>query len=596
MIAIGSDKTQISLTWTQLKAKITTHSLILQYDSSTDLYFIYAYDGPQVFTCVIYRGTVPDYVVAAGYSQVQNDADELEFETSYQSTANARVGNVAIQGSSGSNSWKFTPFSSSGSEIGIQASPFWITGSVATSGGGGGTVVQGNAGSIAQSWYMQLTDGSSVRGTTLGNGLYVSGTFNQGTQGTSPWLVQLTSGSTQIGTTTTPVWITGSVATSGGGGGGTVTQGPSGSVPWKIEIYSGSAQMGVQALPFWITGSVASTGGSGGGSSTNPNVAGTGSVAPFSASLVGMVDLAGNLRAQRSDNNGSSYVSTRENSVTGTLGALNAAVTVALSGSSGVGFQLAAGTLVGTLSAETSYDNGTTWVATDFYDVLTKALSPTIVFASSNTAQTKGIIIPQGGGLTRVRVSAYTSGTANATIIAGSFESSILYVSMLDGARATYSAYTAAFTPAATATDIFIIQGSATKTIRVLNVMIFATQTTAAAGNIFLVKRSTANTGGTAVATTKVPLDSKSAASTATVQHYTVNPTTGTLVGNVSAYRGIIPASATLINNPIFNRDFGNNSGQAIVLRGTAQGLAVNLNSVTVTGGSFIVGIQWTEE
>jgi hypothetical protein len=35
--------------------------------------------------------------------------------------------------------------------------------------------------------------------------------------------------------------------------------------------------------------------------------------------------------------------------------------------------------------------------------------------------------------------------------------------------------------------------------------------------------------------------------------------------------------------------------GQSIVLRGTAQQIAVNLNAATVTGGSFNITIQWIE-
>ncbi|HNC58449.1 MAG TPA: hypothetical protein PLP33_23685 [Leptospiraceae bacterium] len=339
--------------------------------------------------------------------------------------------------------------------------------------------------------------------------------------------------------------------------------------------------------PIWITGSVTTVGGSSGG---------TGSLAPFSASLSGLRDLSGNIRAQTSDNSGATYVTFKEESTTGTLGALNAEVRLALSGSTSAGFQLAAGNLVGTLSAETSYDNGTTWIGTGFFDIDTKGLSDTIIFASANTAQTKGLMVPQGGGLIRVRVSAYTSGTANATLRVSNTAQQVTYVSLLDGRRSTYSGTTAAFTPAATATDVFIIQGSATKTIRVLKIQLYATQTTAGAASIFLIKRSTANTAGTAVATTKVPFDSTNPAATATVQHYTANPTVGTTVGNVQAYRGIIPAAASLINNPIITWTFGENSGQSVVLRGTTELLAINLNSVTINGGSLIARVEWTEE
>lgn len=98
---------------------------------------------------------------------------------------------------------------------------------------------------------------------------------------------------------------------------------------------------------------------------------------------------------------------------TGALGALNAAVTITTPGLAGVGFQLAAGTLIGTIVAEVSYDGGTTWNA-NYFDQNNKLTS--IVFGSANTAQAGSLIGEAGAGQYRVRVSAYTSGTANITL------------------------------------------------------------------------------------------------------------------------------------------------------------------------------------
>lgn len=52
-----------------------------------------------------------------------------------------------------------------------------VTGTLVTTGGGGGggTVDQGNAGSIAQSWYTVITDGSQVLGTGSSAPLWVTG-------------------------------------------------------------------------------------------------------------------------------------------------------------------------------------------------------------------------------------------------------------------------------------------------------------------------------------------------------------------------------------------------------------------------------------
>lgn len=99
----------------------------------------------------------------------------------------------------------------------------------------------------------------------------------------------------------------------------------------------------------------------------------------------------------------------------GALGALNAAVQVATAGLNTVGFQLAAGTLIGTLVTEVSFDGGTTWVAT-YFDTMTSGKVSTLVFSSANTATAATLVGVGGAGLSRVRVSLYTSGTANVTV------------------------------------------------------------------------------------------------------------------------------------------------------------------------------------
>lgn len=481
------------------------------------------------------------------YLETTASAEKTDFETNFR--------NQPLRKPSGSFG-DARLVNSSSQEIGVQERPIWITGSVTTAGGssGGGTVTQGNQGTVAQPWFTQLTNGSVVIGNAISAPLFVSGTFT----------------------------LNGSPNFASNGGTipalGSLVGGTSNGTDFRALSTDGTGKLNVNATL------------------SNPAVGGTGSLAPVSASLNGYRDLSGNIRAASGDNAGATYVATRESTAVDALGSLNAEVRLSLSGSTSVGLQLAAGTLVGTIAAEISYDNGTTWATTGFFDMDTKGLSDTVIFASANGATTKGVMVASGGGLVRVRVSAYTSGTANATLRVSNTAQQVTYVSQLDGRRNTYAAYTAAFASAATATDIFIIQGSATKTIRVLRIIIHVTRTTAAAGDIFLLKRSTANTLGTAVATAKIPYDSGYPAATATVQHYTANPTVGTSLGTVRAYRGIIPASATLINNPICNWDFGSFSGSSIVLKGTAESLAVNLNGVTFTGGSFIIGVEWTEE
>lgn len=111
---------------------------------------------------------------------------------------------------------------------------------------------------------------------------------------------------------------------------------------------------------------------------------------------------------------------------TGNLNALNATVQVALSGLSGAGMQLAAGTLIGTLVAELSFDDGTTWVSTFFFDPATDLTSSSIVFGAANTATARSFFASSGVSHVRVRVSAFTSGTASAQLRASVVDASTL--------------------------------------------------------------------------------------------------------------------------------------------------------------------------
>lgn len=116
-----------------------------------------------------------------------------------------------------------------------------------------------------------------------------------------------------------------------------------------------------------------------------------------------------------SPNNPISVGGVADATASGALGALNAAVQVSTAGLATVGFQLAAGTLVGTIVGEVSFDGGTTWNST-YLDTPASGKVSSIVFSSSNTSTAATIVGVGGSGLTRIRVSVYTSGTANVTL------------------------------------------------------------------------------------------------------------------------------------------------------------------------------------
>jgi len=173
--------------------------------------------------------------------------------------------------------------------------------------------------------------------------------------------------------------------------------------------------------------------------------------------------------------------------------------------------------------------------------------------------------------------------------------------------KATYMGSTAFTTPAAATADMFQLFGSSTKTVKILWIALCYQGTTpgTTTDQVFLVKRSTANSGGTAGTTTVTPVDSNNAASTAgaTCKVYTANPTPGTLLGQLAAYNlcayfppaGTGTVSAVVPTLVLFDARL---AGQPITLRGTAEGVCVNFNGVipSATTPKLAFNIIWTEE
>lgn len=159
----------------------------------------------------------------------------------------------------------------------------------------------------------------------------------------------------------------------------------------------------------------------------------------------------------------------------------------------------------------------------------------------------------------------------------------------------TYSASILSLATSLTATDIFTLTGSATKTVRVTRVRFSGTQTAAALQSLSLIKRSTANTGGTSTAQTAVPMDRNNSAATATVLAYTVNPATlGTTVGTIRNDKVYVQTTGAVPT--VTDATFGTRNAQAVILRGTGDVLALNCNGSTGAGATFTIDIEWTEE
>lgn len=165
------------------------------------------------------------------------------------------------------------------------------------------------------------------------------------------------------------------------------------------------------------------------------------------------------------------------------------------------------------------------------------------------------------------------------------------------GGNATYRVAGTGYTAYATPTDLITISGSATKTV-VVRLMTIQTQSTSAALQTFyLVKRSTADTGGTSTTPTPVAFNSSRPAPSAVVSLYTAAPTVGTSAGNVqitliaSAVVTSAPGAATFTPATSVT-DFS----EPFILRGTGESLCLNYAGAALTPGFTATWfVEWEE-
>lgn len=220
--------------------------------------------------------------------------------------------------------------------------------------------------------------------------------------------------------------------------------------------------------------------------------------------------------------------------------------------------------------------------------------------AGSGLVQTiaaNGIYRIKGAGTAQLRlqVASMGSGSAVFSIVGGAGVSSWEEVSPLT--RNTYSATIAALSPAASATDVMLLNGNASTVVRVWRIECSGTATANGIDTLYLVKRSAANTG-TSAAATVVPNDANSPAALSAPVSYTANPTPGAAIGNVRAVElALYNATTTTIAPAPIVWTFGDRNEQPILLRGVAQGLAINNNGASFpAGASLTCDFQWSEE
>lgn len=170
----------------------------------------------------------------------------------------------------------------------------------------------------------------------------------------------------------------------------------------------------------------------------------------------------------------------------------------------------------------------------------------------------------------------------------------------IDSYKATYSVGGNGLVPPASCTDLIVLTGSATKTVRVTRIEVSGIATTILDTTVRLLLRTTADSGGTAVAVAPYAHDQTNAGATAAVATYagglpTVNDGTNRIV-RASKLLFNLSAPAAGSESGRLMWDFGDRPGQAFVLRGITQQLAINLNGVSVSGGSVDWSIEFTEE
>jgi hypothetical protein len=166
----------------------------------------------------------------------------------------------------------------------------------------------------------------------------------------------------------------------------------------------------------------------------------------------------------------------------------------------------------------------------------------------------------------------------------------------VEGQKATYGA-SATFAVAASATLVWTLTGSASKTVRLVEVGFSSTTATAAQYlDIQGIKYSAAATGGTPVAETVVPFDSTAAAGTATVNHYTANGTPGAAVGTVKMVRYFSALTGTPAPTTWIVWRFGSGPDSGLVLRGVAQQFGISQATGGANAGTGDVYAIWTEE
>lgn len=164
------------------------------------------------------------------------------------------------------------------------------------------------------------------------------------------------------------------------------------------------------------------------------------------------------------------------------------------------------------------------------------------------------------------------------------------------GGQVTYS-FAGGVTLGLLATDVFTINGSNTKIIRITEIELFLLRTTAGTLPISFIRRSANNTGGTSATFGAIAQDPNDPVSSGNVTLYTANPTAlGASPGNVGVSLLSGNALGTDTQSGYKIEFLYDGIGKGVMLRNANQHIACNFGGTTVAGGVLYMNITWTEE
>jgi hypothetical protein len=184
---------------------------------------------------------------------------------------------------------------------------------------------------------------------------------------------------------------------------------------------------------------------------------------------------------------------------------------------------------------------------------------------------------------------------------ASSNDSAPVRMEIVGCSKATYTYTISATAPYATPTDWVVLRGSATKLIKIMRIEYSGVATAATAGNIILIKKHTiANTAGTSTTPAFIKHDSNDGAGTGVILLYSVAPTidaSAVIWKTVRLTYGLVAAAAGTWAQDRYVYDYSAEAHEPMTLRGVAQELAFNFNSVAIPGGGvYDLSVTWSEE